>query len=229
MVGPMVGDAGTAGVATRSNRLHPTENIPMKAVTPLAAAVLALSLAACGPKAEQAADETINTTSETITDVGNAASNALDAAGDALQPTPNGQSFADSAAKSDAFEIAAAKLALTNASSARIKAFANDMIKAHAASTAKIEAAAAKARPAITPDPALTGEQNDDLTDLGKLKGADFDKAYIAGQIDAHDDALELMENFAKDGDVASLKTAASEIIPVVKKHLDMAKALEKP
>ena len=57
MVGPMVGDAGTAGVATRSNRLHPTENIPMKAVTPLAAAVLALSLAACGPKAEQAADD----------------------------------------------------------------------------------------------------------------------------------------------------------------------------
>jgi putative membrane protein len=199
----------------------------MKYLASVATAALALSLAACGPKAEQATDNAVNATGDAVTDLGNATSNALDAAGDALQPTPSGQTFADTAAKSDAFEIAAAKLAKTNASSAKVKAFADDMIKAHTGSTAKIKAAAAKASPAITPDPTLTGEQNDDLAELGKLKGADFDKAYIDGQIDAHDDALELMENFAKDGDVPSLKTAAGEIAPVVKTHLDMAKALE--
>ncbi len=169
----------------------------------------------------------MDATGEAMTDLGNSASNAAGAVGDALSPAPSGQSFADTAAKSDAFEIAAAKLALTNASSPKVKAFANDMIKAHTGSTAKIKAAAAKASPAITPDPTLTGEQNDDLADLGKLKGADFDKAYIDGQIDAHDDALELMQNFAKDGDVAPLKEAAGEIAPVVKGHLDMAKGLE--
>jgi len=199
----------------------------MKYFASVATAALALSLAACGPKTEQAADSAVNTTGEAMSDAGNAASNALDAAGDALQPTPSGQTFADTAAKSDAFEIAAAKLAKTNASSPKVKAFADDMIKAHTDSTAKIKAAAAKASPAITPDPTLTGEQNDDLADLAKLKGADFDKAYIDGQIDAHDDALELMENFAKDGDVPSLKAAAGEIAPIVKGHLDMAKALE--
>ena len=199
----------------------------MKLFTSVATATLALSLAACGPKTEAAADNAANTTGEAIDDLGNTASNAADAVGDALNPTPSGQTFADTAAKSDAFEIAAAKLALTNASSAKVKAFANDMIKAHTASTAKVKAAAAQASPAITPDATLTGEQNDDLTELSKLKGADFDKAYIDGQIDAHDDALELMENFAKDGDVASLKTAAGEIAPIVKGHLDIAKALE--
>lgn len=203
----------------------------MKPFTTIATTALALSLAACGPKIDAAADSAVNATGEAITDVGNTASNAFDtmgdAAGDALNPAPSGQAFADTAARSDAFEIAAAKLALTNASSARIKAFASDMIKAHTASTAKIKAAAATASPAITPDPTLTGEQNDDLADLGKLKGAAFDKAYIDGQIDAHEDALKLMETFASDGDVAPLKTAAGEIAPVVKGHLDMAKALE--
>ena len=199
----------------------------MKYLASVATAALALSLAACGPKTEQATDNAVNATGEAMTDLGNATSNAIDAAGDALQPTPSGQTFADTAAKSDAFEIAAAKLAKTNASSPKVKAFADDMIKAHTSSTAKIKAAAAKASPAITPDATLTGEQNDDLAELGKLKGADFDKAYIDGQIDAHDDALELMENFAKDGDVAPLKAAAGEIAPVVKGHLDMARALE--
>lgn len=199
----------------------------MKYLASIATTALALSLAACGPKTEQATDNAVNATGEAMTDLGNATSNAIDAAGDALQPTPSGQTFADTAAKSDAFEIAAAKLAKTDASSPKVKAFADDMIKAHTSSTAKIKAAAAKASPAITPDATLTGEQNDDLAELGKLKGADFDKAYIDGQIDAHDDALELMENFAKDGEVPSLKAAAGEIAPVVKGHLDMAKALE--
>lgn len=203
----------------------------MNSFTPIAAAALALSLSACGSRTEQAADSTLNATSDAMAGLGDTASNAVDAVGnaadDALNPAPSGQTFADIAARSDAFEIAAAKLALTNAASDKVKGFAGDMIKAHTESTTKIKAAAAKASPAITPDPTLTGEQNDDLADLGKLKGAEFDKAYIAGQIDAHDDALELMQSFAKDGDVAPLKAAAGEIAPVVQKHLDMAKALE--
>ena len=35
------------------------------------------------------------------------------------------------------------------------------------------------------------------------------------------------MQSFAKDGDVAPLKSAAGEIAPLVQKHLDMATALE--
>jgi putative membrane protein len=159
--------------------------------------------------------------------VGNAASNAIDAAGDALNPAPSGQVFANTAARSDAFEIAAAKLASTNAASAKVKAFADAMIKAHTESTTSIKAAAAEASPAITPDPTLTGEQNDKLADLGKLKGADFDKAYIAGQVDAHSDALSLMKDYADHGDVPTLKAVAGKIAPVVQKHLDMANALD--
>ena len=189
-------------------------------------------LAACSQKAR---DETTNTVTDIGSDIGNTAGNAVDAtgnalgaAGDALSPTPTGQEFADKAAKSDAFEIAAAKFARTNADSADVKKFAATMIEAHTGSTAKIKAAAAKAKPEIKPDPTLTSDLQSKLDDLGKLKGADFDKAYIDGQVSAHEDALSLMKDYADKGDTPSLKTAAGEIAPVVQKHLDMAKALQK-
>jgi putative membrane protein len=94
-------------------------------------------------------------------------------------------------------------------------------------STARIKAASLKATQAITPDPTLTSGQNDKLADLGKLNGADFDRAYMDGQVDAHKDALALMRKYAEKGDVAPLKAAAAEIVSVVQKHLDRAKALK--
>jgi putative membrane protein len=193
-----------------------------------AALALLIGTAACTPKTDQTASNVGSATENAFDSLGNATANAVDAAGDALSPTPTGQEFVDKAAKSDAFEIAAAKLAKTNADSADVKSFAAKMVTAHTESTAKIKAAAAKATPAIKPDPTLTDDQNGKLADLGKLKGADFDKAYVDGQIDAHKDALSLMKSYAKDGDTPSLKTAAGDIAPIVQQHLDMARALKK-
>ena len=200
----------------------------MKLTLRLAPVALVAALGACGPRTQNAVDNTANAVTEVGSDIGNGVANTVDAAGDALNPTPTGQQFADKAAKSDAFEIAAAKLATTNADSADVKAFAAKMIEGHTASTAKIKAAAAKAKPAIKPDPSLPSDLQAKLDDLAKLKGADFDKAYIDGQIDAHEDALSLMKDYADKGDTPSLKTAAGEIAPAVQKHLDMAKALKK-
>jgi putative membrane protein len=197
----------------------------MNAKLSFAPLVLVMALGACSQKAQ---DTTTNAVTDIGSDIGNATDNAIDAAGDALRTTPTGQEFADKAAKSDAFEIAAAKLAKTNADSADVKKFAATMIEAHTGSTAKIKAAAAKAKPEIKPDPTLTSDQQSKLDDLGKLKGADFDKAYVDGQISAHEDALALMKGYADKGDTPSLKATAGDIAPVVQKHLDMAKALKK-
>jgi putative membrane protein len=186
---------------------------------------LVAALAACSQKAQ---DTTTNAVTDIGSDIGNAADNTVETVGEALSTTPTGQEFADKAAKSDAFEIAAGKLARTNAESADVKKFAATMIEAHTGSTAKIKAAAAKATPEIKPDPSLTSNQQSQLDDLAKLKGADFDKAYIDGQVSAHEDALSLMKGYAGNGDTPSLKAAAAEIAPKVQEHLDMAKTLKK-
>lgn len=208
----------------------------MNAKLSFGAIALIAALGACSQKSQETTTNAVtdigsdvgNTTSGAIDTAGNVTGNALEAAGNALNPTPTGQEFADKAAKSDAFEIAAAKLAKTNAESADVKKFAATMIDAHTGSTAKIKAAAAKATPAIKPDPTLTSDLQSKLDDLGKLKGADFDKAYIDGQVSAHEDALSLMKGYAANGDTPSLKATAGEIAPVVQRHLDMAKALKK-
>lgn len=191
-------------------------------------AALSLTLAGCGKKAEQAAETVSNSAAETADAAGAMASNAMVDVKQAVTATPTGQEFLNTAAKSDAFEIAAAKLALTNGASQAVRDFAADMIKAHTESTAKLKAAAATASPALTPDATLTADQTEDLAELGKKKTAEFDEAYIDDQVDAHQTALALMRDFAEHGDVASLKTAAGEIAPVVQKHLDHVKSLDK-
>ena len=190
-----------------------------------AAALLLAGLAGCH---EKAGNQTVgNDTSAALSDLGNGASNLAVAAKDAVTPTPSGQEFVDRAAKSDAFEIAAAKLAVTNGASPKVKTFAQEMIAAHTLSTDKIKAAARHAASSIIPDPTLTEDQKEALDKLGKLTGADFDREYLSGQIDAHEKALSLMRDYAKHGDVPSLKSAAEGIAPVVQKHLDEARALK--
>ncbi|MBN8840832.1 MAG: DUF4142 domain-containing protein [Sphingomonadales bacterium] len=200
----------------------------MKAIVemPLAAAVLALALGGCNQRTAENVDDTSNATTQMLASIGNSALNAADTMKDALERTPTGQEFANRAARSDAFEIAAAKLAGVDAAARKVKAFAREMVAAHARSTAAIKAAAARATPVITPDPTLTDDQMEKLADLGRLKGAAFDRAYMTGQIDAHERARSLIEDYARHGEVASLKEAAGTIAPIVKKHLAHAKAL---
>lgn len=186
------------------------------------------ALAACGPKTENAVDTAANSAGNVLSDAGDATTNAIDQAGKAITPTPTGQEFADAAAKSDSFEIAAAKLAASHASSPMVKDFAKMMISAHTESTAKLKKAANAANPSITPAVTLTKDQTDDLAELKAMTGAKFDEEYIDGQVDAHEDALALMQKYAADGTVPPLKTAAREIAPNVKRHLESAKALDK-
>ncbi len=197
----------------------------LKAV--IAPMTLAILIAGCGQKASQTVASTENSVSDVTSDAGNSVDHTADDVKEAVTPTPTGQEFADKAAKSDAFEIAAAKLAREKATSPDIKGFAAMMTKDHTASTAKVKKAAGEASPAITPDPALTDDQNGKLADLGKLSGADFDKEYASQQVDAHQAALSLMTLYADHGDVPSLKTAAGEIKPKVQAHLDRIKAIK--
>lgn len=173
-----------------------------------------LSLTACGPKADTPAKNVAN-----------------DTVVDANETTPTGiapgQAFANTAASSDAFEIEASKLAAEKSESSAVQAFARQMIAAHTESTTKLNSAATSARPAITPDPALTAEQQETLTALQVKSGADFDTAYAAGQVIAHQATLDSLRAYASTGDVPQLKEFAGSMTPIVAAHLNMAKSLK--
>jgi putative membrane protein len=198
-----------------------------KIILVASASLLSLSLASCGQQAQNTAASATNGAMDTADTAGAMASNAMVDVQQAVTPTPTGQEFVDRAAKSDAYEIAAAKIAQTSATSQAVKDFAAEMIKAHTESTAKMKAAAAAASPALNPNPALTEDQNEDLAELRAKKGREFDEAYVDDQVNAHQTALAMMRDYAEHGDVVSLKTTAGEIAPVVQKHLDHAKTLD--
>lgn len=142
-------------------------------------------------------------------------------------PVSAGQTFANTAAASDAFEIETSKLALTNAATPSIRSYAQKMIDAHTDSTAKLKAAAASAAPAITPDATLTADQQQKLAALKALTGKAFDQAYIADQAAGHQQTLDALRAYSASGDVPQLKAFATTLVPIVTAHLNMAKGLK--
>jgi putative membrane protein len=184
----------------------------------------ALALAACGQKTEPAnTGDTSLVANDGTFDAGNAGMAGMNA----VAPANAGQTFVNTAAASDAFEVATSKLALDASSSAAVKKYANQMIAAHTASTDKLKATTAGITPAITPDPTLNAEQQATLDALKTKKGADFDAAYIAAQQSGHQQTLDALKGYAATGDVAALKTFASGLVPTVAAHLNMAKSLK--
>ena len=145
----------------------------------------------------------------------------------AAAPASAGQSFANTAAASDAFEIETSRLALTNASAPAVKRFAKAMIDAHEASTAKLKTVTAGLSPAIQPVATLSAEQQQTLENLRAAKGNAFDSAYAAAQSAAHQQTLDALKAYAASGDVPALKTFAQDLVPTVTAHLNMAKGLK--
>ena len=182
------------------------------------AAIAALSLAACGQKTETKGAAT--PAEQAATPDANPAATIATPADEAAAPV-----FVEKASASDLFEIEAAKLAQATSKNAEVKKFAADMIAAHTKSTAALKKAIADANQTtlvlVTVLPADLQAKLDDLK-----KAANFDKAYLENQVDAHQGALNLMQRYAQDGDVPAIKAFAAATAPTVQQHYDHAKTL---
>lgn len=144
-------------------------------------------------------------------------------ANDAMTAAPmTAQQFANTAAASDAYEIASSKLATEKAQAAELKSFAQQMAKDHTASTAKLKSAAGS----IKPDPTMNPEQQANIDALEAASGAAFDTAYRTQQLAAHQKALTALQGYAASGDNEALKTFASETAPIVQGHLTMLQGM---
>jgi putative membrane protein len=182
------------------------------------AAIAALSLAACGQKTETKGAAT--PAEQAATPDANPAATIATPADEASAPV-----FVEKASASDLFEVEAAKLAQATSKNAEVKKFAADMIAAHTKSTAALKKAIADAGQTtlvvVTVLPADLQAKLDDLK-----KAANFDKAYLENQVDAHQGALNLMQRYAQDGDVPAIKAFAAATAPTVQQHYDHAKTL---
>ena len=130
--------------------------------------------------------------------------------------------FVMKAAASDKFEVTEGRMAASMAKSPDLRRFGSMMVRDHTKSTMKIKAAVRSSMGHNPPPPMLMSEQKTMVADLRATHGRDFDRTYVDQQLQAHQMALDLMTNYANSGSDPALKQAASEIMPVVQRHLDM-------
>ena len=100
------------------------------------------------------------------------------------------------------------------------------MITAHRASEAKLKMTIARIAPTIRLDKTFTTEQQARLHELQSKGDAAFDRAYIGGQVTAHENTLRTLEAYGAVGDNATLSQLAKEAIPSVTAQLRMARRL---
>jgi len=148
----------------------------------------------------------------------------------AVAVDPNNPLFAPGymamAGSSDQFEIQSGQLALQMSQNAAVRNIANMMIADHTRSTQMVVAAAQTA--GLTPPPPAILPQHQALLDQERASGSGpaFDMAFQQIQIQAHQQALQLHQNYAASGDVPALRTTAGQIVPVVQMHLNALQSL---
>jgi putative membrane protein len=189
------------------------------------------ALGACG-KADNAADSAAAPATATTPDSGAAmTATPADSAGAPATGAMSSANVASLIGLTNAGEIGAAKVAQDKATNADVKAFAKQMIAEHQAMQKSLDSLTAAIN--VTPQPPAAADQKKQASDqmLATLestaKGAAFDKAYIDGQVQAHQQALNDLQGFSANAPDPQLKSLIDAAIPKVQAHLDKAQQLQ--
>ena len=118
-----------------------------------------------------------------------AALSLLSGAAMAQAAKPTDPQIAHIAYTAGVIDINAAKQAMTKASNKEVKAFAQDMVRDHEAVNKQALDLVKKLK--VTPEDndtskALSKQATEKLAELAKLKGMDYDKAYVANEVAYH-------------------------------------------
>jgi putative membrane protein len=144
---------------------------------------------------------------------------------------PNDAQIAAVVVAANQAEIDTAKVASTRATNADVKELAATMTRDHTAANQKAKQLVGKLK--LKPQPSeasrsLTQADKKTIAELKKLKGAEFDKAYVDHEVAFHQQVLDdidstLLPN-AKDPELRGL---LEKVKPGVQAHLDHAKQLQ--
>lgn len=128
-------------------------------------------------------------------------------------------------------DVDAGKVAAAKTKNVEVKKFAQQMITDHTAVNKSAVELVTKLK--VTPEENDTskalkdgGVQN--LASLKKLKGKTFDKAYVAHEVDFHQQVLDAIDKtLIPSAKNAELKALLEKVRPAIAAHLDHAKHLQ--
>ncbi len=134
--------------------------------------------------------------------------------------------FVQMAAMSDMFEIQSSQAALKNSKDAEVQKFAQMMIDDHTKMSAELKSVVQSANVKAEIPMSLSGAKAKTLQQLSNMSGEKFDAMYWKAQVQAHQEALKLMQGYAKNGDNAALRQFAEKGVPTIQEHLQMAQKM---
>lgn len=132
--------------------------------------------------------------------------------------------FVSDAIKGDNSEIALGKMAASKAGAARVRRFGKTLVADHTMARDQASKVAADLHVTVPTDKmsAATDEENK----LQSMNGKDFDKEFVRYMVEDHEkDISQFKDEAKKSGPAGNL---AKEQLPTLRKHLRMAKSLER-
>lgn len=124
----------------------------------------------------------------------------------------------------DMFEVQAAQVAQNKSQNPYIQNFAQLMARDHGAIRDELASILKQSSFDFSPPSDLDNEHAAMVDQLKDLANGSFDRSYIQQQIEAHEAALRLQNNYAKAGRDQQLRKFAAEIVPKIRAHLELAK-----
>ncbi|HEY0896183.1 MAG TPA: DUF4142 domain-containing protein [Sphingobacteriaceae bacterium] len=132
--------------------------------------------------------------------------------------------FMKKAASAGTMEVELGTLARDKAASPRVKSFGEMMIGDHTtANKALLQLGTQKA---VQINVAMKPEHLQMVNDMKKLSGSAFDRKYIDMMVKDHAKDIQEFESAASNRD-PDVNQFASKTLPVLRKHLDSAKAIQ--
>jgi putative membrane protein len=136
------------------------------------------------------------------------------------------KSFLKHAAIGGLEEVELGKLAQQKASSDAVKQFGERMVTDHTKANDQLKEVAGKENVAVPTTLDKKGQSRIDK--LSKLSGPQFDKAYMKDQVKDHEKDVREFQQEAQNGTNPAIKQFASQTLPILQQHLELAKSTDK-
>jgi len=133
-------------------------------------------------------------------------------------------SFYKKAAEGGISEVEAGNLAQSKGNSQKVKDFGAMMVKDHSAANDKLKALATT-KDVTLPTTSSVGQMATKAK-LEVLTGETFDKSYIKGQIQAHQDTVALFRKEIASGQDPDAQAFAKATLPTIRSHLKAINAI---
>jgi putative membrane protein len=134
--------------------------------------------------------------------------------------------FVTEAAMGGMAEVDLGRLASSQASHEKIKAFGQRMVTDHGKANDELKALASSKRVSV---PASIDAKHQAMHDrFAKLSGAAFDRAYVRDMVADHKKDVAAFEHESMSGKDTDVKAWAAKMLPTLREHLRMIEELEK-